>query len=110
MAIRSKENLGNTNFDRLSYYFDFFNDTVQPGDLITIKTGYRDRVKVVMDFEMGLEVTQTDAIQSVTNMVNQSFTYKRPRERKRDESREDYEANCPGEKEYSATPFSLNEK
>ena len=59
MAIRSKENRG---YDTLVHYFDLFNDTVQPGDLITIKARDRNRVKVVIDFEMGFEVTQTDAI------------------------------------------------
>ena len=55
----------------MNHCFDLFNGSVKPGDLITLKTDFSDRLKIVVDFEMALGVSETDATESVTQMVNQ---------------------------------------
>lgn len=78
MAIKCKQiSTDSVDRDRISNCFDLFNGCVAPGDTITVKIENEDRVKILVDFEMGVDVTETEATNSVTDMVSKAFTYKR---------------------------------
>ena len=58
MAIRCKEiETSSMHEDEFINCFDLFNHTVAPGDLITVKSEDRNRVKLLIDFEFDFNVT-----------------------------------------------------